>query len=165
MRDLVDRQILGAELRPTMQLAPGLVIRDSTRRPCGCRFAQHARISRSRARAWLMGRTSRGRSGDSNRQRHHAAAPRPLAAAVRACGREKAPRPASGLSGAPVGDRGDYEDAPGPRCSHGRISRHPRRSHLRHAVRGAEREEIAWLEQLAMEWGRADQRLLARGRR
>lgn len=30
--DLVDRQILGAELRPTMQLAPGLVIRDSTRR-------------------------------------------------------------------------------------------------------------------------------------
>jgi poly-gamma-glutamate capsule biosynthesis protein CapA/YwtB (metallophosphatase superfamily) len=30
--DLIDRQILGAELRPTMQLAPGIVIRDSTRR-------------------------------------------------------------------------------------------------------------------------------------
>jgi hypothetical protein len=30
--DLVDRQVIGAELRPTVQLAPGLVIRDSTRR-------------------------------------------------------------------------------------------------------------------------------------
>lgn len=30
--DLAERRVIGAELRPTVQLAPGLVIRDSTRR-------------------------------------------------------------------------------------------------------------------------------------
>ena len=30
--DLLARQVIGAELRPTMQLAPGVVVRDATRR-------------------------------------------------------------------------------------------------------------------------------------